>query len=70
MNTLKFKTNINCNGCLSKVSPFLEKDSNIENWEVDLQSEDRILTVETKQSHPEQVIHTVEKAGFVAEQLD
>ncbi len=70
MNTLKFKTNINCSGCLSKVSPFLEKDSNIENWEVDLKSEDRILTVETKQSYPEQVIQTVEEAGFAAEKLD
>ena len=47
MNTLKFKTNINCTGCLGKVTPILNAETDINNWEVDLKSEDRILTVAT-----------------------
>ena len=47
MKTLKFKSNINCTGCLSKVTPVLNEEKAIEKWDVDLESDDRILTVET-----------------------
>lgn len=67
MNTLKFKTNINCGGCLSKVTPFLNDEKNIENWNVNLESDDRILTVETSDLTEEEVKKTVQKAGFNAE---
>ena len=45
MNTLKFKSNINCTGCLSKVTPVLNDEKAIEKWDVDLEHDDRILTV-------------------------
>lgn len=64
----QFKTNINCNNCKATVTPFLEGDENIVHWEVDLEEDDRILTVETEGS-PKEVIETVEKAGFKAEQI-
>ena len=43
MNTLKFKTNINCAGCLAKVSPFLNAEQSIEKWEVDTSIPEKIL---------------------------
>jgi copper chaperone CopZ len=55
MNTLKFKTNINCSGCLSKVTPFLNEEKNIKKWDVNLESDDRILTVETSDLTEEEV---------------
>ncbi|ADR22042.1 hypothetical protein MATR_03240 [Marivirga tractuosa] len=67
MNTLKFKTNINCGGCLSKVTPFLNEEKNIKKWDVNLESDDRILTVETSDLTEEEVKKTVQKAGFKAE---
>ena len=66
MSTQKFKTNINCTGCLSKVTPVLNKEGNIENWEVDLEHDDRILTVESKNLHQGQVIDVLDKIGFKA----
>ena len=30
MKTIKFKTNINCGGCISKVTPFLNKQEGVE----------------------------------------
>lgn len=66
MNTLKFKSNINCTGCLSKVTPVLNDEKAIRKWEVDLEHDDRILTVETELP-AEKVKETVGKVGFKAE---
>lgn len=66
MNTLKFKTNINCSGCISSVSPHLNKVDGIKKWEVDTVNPDKILTVETEDTtlSAEQITEVVEKAGF------
>lgn len=67
MNTLKFKTNINCGNCLAKVGPILDAETGIEKWEVDLKSDDRTLTVETAGLTETAIKETVQKAGFRAE---
>jgi len=66
MKTQKFKTNIACGNCLAKVTPILNAEPRIKSWEVDLTSEDRILTVESEDMSAEDVFKTVIKAGFVA----
>ena len=66
MKNLKFKTNINCGNCLSKVAPKLNEESRIDSWSVDLESEDRILTVQTETLNEDDVFKTVLKAGFIA----
>jgi copper chaperone len=64
MKKLKFKTNINCSGCIQSVTPFLEAEKSIQNWQVDTRTADKILTVEGEAIQKEAVIQTVEKAGF------
>ncbi len=66
MKTQKFKTNINCGNCLSKVTPILNAESRIKSWDVDLVSADRILTIESEDMTAEDVFKTVIKAGFIA----
>jgi len=66
MKTQKFKTNINCGNCLAKVTPILNAESRIKSWDVDLKSEDRLLTVESEDMSAEDVFKTVIKAGFLA----
>jgi len=68
METLKFKTNIKCGGCIATVTPFLNADENIEKWGVDLLSADRVMTVETNHSS-EEVTKLVKKAGYTAEEI-
>ena len=68
METLKFKTNIKCGGCIATVTPFLNADEAVEKWEVDLQSPERILKIETSHS-PEEIQQLVKKAGYMAEEL-
>ena len=68
METLKFKTNIKCGGCVATVTPFLDSDEDIENWQVDLESADRVLTVETEYSADE-IKDIVKKAGYSAQEI-
>jgi len=67
MKTLRFKTNINCSNCLSKVTPFLNKKEGIHSWNVDTDNPDKILTVETEELEEEDILKTIKRTGFEAE---
>lgn len=67
MSKLKFKTNIKCGGCMATVTPFVEKESNIEKWEVDLNDPDRTMMVEGDNVTADLVIKTLKEAGYTAE---
>jgi copper chaperone len=68
-NNLQFKTNINCDGCVAKVTPFLNETKGINHWEVDTANKDKILTVQTDGITKEDVIQKVQEAGFKIESL-
>ncbi len=69
MDILKFKTNINCGGCVASVTPHLNKAEGIKSWQVDTANPEKILTVEADGLDAQQVKGIVEKAGFKAEAL-
>ena len=69
MKTLKFKTNIECPSCEAKVKPFLDKKEGIASWQVDTEHADKILTVETDILEAKDVIKTIKRTGFVAEEM-
>jgi copper chaperone len=66
----KFKTNINCNNCLNTVTPFLNQEMDIEEWQVDLEHPDRILSASLEEDEASLVISAVNKAGFKAELIE
>ena len=68
MQTLKFKTTMKCNGCVQTVTPFLEQANNIQNWSVDLQNPDRVLTVQTE-GNAEEIKNLLKEAGYQAEEV-
>lgn len=70
MEKLKFKTNINCSGCIAAVTPHLDKAEGIKNWEVDTNNPDKVLTVEVEGIDAEEVTETIEKAGFKATEIE
>lgn len=63
-----FKTNIKCGGCVSKVKPYLDGLKEIRSWKVDLDSPDRILTVEGEISGG-LVIKAIAAAGYRADSI-
>ena len=69
MTTVKYKTNINCNGCIKSVTPFLNELDNIETWKVDTESLDKILEIELEDDNKGIIIESVKKAGFEIEEI-
>ena len=67
MSTLRFKTNIKCNGCIQTVTPFLSGIKEIKEWSVNLNSSERTLTVEGIEINPIAIISALEQAGYKAE---
>ena len=45
MNTLRFKTNINCANCVRAVTPTLNGEPAITAWQVDTETPNKVLTV-------------------------
>lgn len=68
--SFQFKTNINCSGCVAKVTPFLNDAEGVSEWNVDTTNKDKVLTVTSKGVSEQEVIATVEKAGFKIEVLN
>ncbi|HVV04234.1 MAG TPA: heavy-metal-associated domain-containing protein [Puia sp.] len=69
MSTLQFKTNIDCGGCVARVTPRLNETKGILSWKVDTDNPDKILTVETEALGSENIIEVVKKVGFNIEPL-
>jgi copper chaperone len=69
MSTYKFKTTMSCSGCVSKVEKFLNGEKDILKWEVDLNSPDKILSIETEKLEASQIPPLLLKAGYKAVQI-
>lgn len=72
MNTLQFKTNINCGNCIKSVTPFLNALETVDRWQVNTEVSDKILSVETDESETEvtqQVMQALQEAGFRIESI-
>ncbi len=69
METLKFKTNIKCDGCISKVTPKLNETAGEDNWEVDIKTPEKILTVASENMDESTIVSAVKEAGFTAERI-
>ena len=69
METKKFKTNAKCGGCVAKITESLNKILPREQWDIDMNSADKILSVTSEQ--PDAVIiKAISDAGFKAEKID
>ena len=69
MKTLRFRSNIKCMGCVSRVTPVLDNEEGIARWDVDIYNPQKTLTVETDTLNARDVADLVEKAGFSVKEL-
>lgn len=64
---MQFKTNIKCDACIAKVTPYLDQAPGKDAWKVDTSTADKILTVDDHQGlSAAEVIKQVEAAGYKA----
>lgn len=64
-----FKTNINCGNCIKSVTPFLNELDNLDSWKVDIENNDKILTVDLDDDNDGAVVDAVKQAGFSIEKI-
>lgn len=64
----KFKTNIKCDACVAKVTPYLNESAGNGNWQVNLADPQKTLTIEGEVV-PEKIQEALQKAGYKAESL-
>jgi copper chaperone len=70
METLKFKTNIKCGGCIATVTPALNTLEGVAKWEVDTANPDKILTVQSGRAlTASEVIGALKTKGYNAEKI-
>ena len=68
MKVLTFTSNIACNGCVSKVKPFLDELEGLVKWQVDIEHPQKLLTVESDELSAEQIQEAVAKTGYRLEE--
>jgi copper chaperone CopZ len=66
MKSLKFKTNIKCQGCINTVKADMDQLAGASHWSVDLNNPDRILTVENPDVIPQEVVSALAKTSYQA----
>jgi copper chaperone CopZ len=67
---LKFNTNIKCMGCVSAVTPALNEAVGAGNWEVDIQSPHKELTVTVENQDADTIIAALRETGYTAEAIE
>ena len=68
METIKFKTNIKCEGCIDKVKANLNKIVGEGNWQVDLTNPSKVLTVPALVDESA-LKEALKKVGYQAERI-
>ena len=69
METMTFKTNAKCMGCLAKIEEILQGKMNREEWNLDLSDSNRPLTVTSDKLAAGEIVELISKAGFKIEQM-
>ena len=70
MNTMIFKTNAKCEGCLAKIEEILQGKISREEWNLDLSDSNCPLTVASDKLAADDVVKLISKAGFKIEQME
>lgn len=72
--TLKLKTSLQCNGCVQRIKPHLDDISELESWDVNLQSPKKTLKAVVPEESAEHIskamMHGVAKEGYDAEKMN
>lgn len=69
MRTYQFKTNMQCSGCIEKVTPYLNGIKAIEKWQVDITQPQKTLTVTGADDLEEQITTAIQNAGYKIEAI-
>jgi len=64
MRILRFKTNIESNQSVACISNFIDRMNGVKNWEVDLKSPDKVLTIRGTMQRSTSMVRKASNAGY------
>lgn len=67
---IRLKTNLNCQACVAKVAPALNKILGEGNWMVDTGRKDKVLTAYTDEASQAEIQEVIAAAGYTSEILN
>ena len=62
--TRTYKTNLRCGGCVQTIAPLLDSAAGIQSWKADVESPDRLLTVEGEDVARPRMAELLSQAGY------
>lgn len=68
MEERRYRTSAKCNGCVSAIAGKLDEIMGREDWNIDLKSPDRVLTVKSNVAE-EEIVSRVKGLGFKIERI-
>ena len=68
MEERRYRTSAKCNGCVSAIAGKLDEIMGREDWNIDLKSPDRVLTVKSDVAE-EEIVSRVNGLGFKIERI-
>ena len=69
MEALTLKTDLHCNSCVNKVEPILSSNPDIEEYNIDLEHPDKIISIKGKDLKRQELISKIHDVGYHAEVL-
>lgn len=67
MEALTLKTDLHCNSCVTNVEPILLSISDVEEYSIDLEHPDKIISIKGKGLKSQEIISRLNNAGYHAE---
>ncbi len=68
MEERRYRTSAKCNGCVNAIAGKLDEIMGREDWNIDLKSPDRVLTVKSDVAE-EEIVSRVKGLGFKIERI-
>lgn len=68
MEERRYRTSAKCNGCVSAIAGKLDEIMGRDDWNIDLKSPDRVLTVKSDVAE-EEIVSRVKGLGFKIERI-
>lgn len=65
----RFKTSLNCGNCVAKVKKNLDNLLGENEWKVDTDNPDKVLSINETEVNEQQIIDAVEAIGFDIEKI-
>ena len=69
MEQIRLKTDLSCKHCVMKVEPILKSAKGVENYTIDLEHPDKIVSISAQNLDVNLLIANFKKAGYSAEKL-